>query len=88
MQQIKNCAPECDAYVYVFKEVGQFSYSGTMVGEDCPFFVFVCDLFVSTFCSVCVCCCNCVLVWYDIVGEVGFIQGHRKRWTGFETAIT
>jgi hypothetical protein len=36
------CASECNAYVCVFEEVGQLSDPWAVVGEDCPFFVFVC----------------------------------------------
>jgi len=36
------CASECNAYVRVFEEVGYLSYSWTVIGENCPFFVFVC----------------------------------------------
>ena len=50
------CASECNAYVHVFEEVGQLSDPWAVVGEDFPFFVFVCVCFVVP-CFVCFLLC-------------------------------
>jgi hypothetical protein len=52
------CASECNTYVRVFEEVGQFSYPWAVIGEDCPFFGFTC-VFV---CSFVLCWCVFVIL--------------------------
>jgi len=43
------CAFECNIYVGMFEEIGEFSNLWTMVCKGCPFFVFIFILFLVDF---------------------------------------
>jgi len=48
------CVFECNVYVGMFEEVGEFSNFWTLVCEGCPFFVFVFILCLVDFVVSCV----------------------------------
>ena len=50
------CAFQCNIYVGMFEEIGEFSNLWTMVRKGCPFYVFIFILFL-----VDICCIWCLL---------------------------
>ena len=61
------CAFECNIYVGMFEEIGEFSNLWTMICKGCPFFVFIFILFLVDFLLH-----LCFQVCYEFSGKVLF----------------